>query len=109
MLGDVFVKFTTQLRAYTNFLNNYPVTLQTLERVSDCGQLLWEFFVRVFRVFVEKEEPHFVHETNSEILFSFPLYPLECLHPIFTDKSLYQKKYSLQLCLNLYKYGHNYN
>ena len=34
MLGDIFLNFTTQLRAYTNFLNNYPVTLQTLERVS---------------------------------------------------------------------------
>ena len=33
MLGDIFLRFTTQLRAYTNFLNNYPVTLQTLERV----------------------------------------------------------------------------
>ena len=45
MLGDVFVKFTTQLRAYTNFLNNYPVTLQTLERVSDSGNFLSEFSV----------------------------------------------------------------
>jgi len=34
MLGDIFLNFTTQLRAYTNFLNNYPVTLQTVERVS---------------------------------------------------------------------------
>jgi len=35
MLGDIFLNFTTQLRAYTNFLNNYPVTLQTLERCKE--------------------------------------------------------------------------
>lgn len=35
MLGDIFLRFTTQLRAYTNFLNNYPVTLQTLERCKE--------------------------------------------------------------------------
>ena len=35
ILGDIFLKFTNQLRAYTNFLNNYPVTLQTLERVRN--------------------------------------------------------------------------
>ena len=32
-LGDIFIKFATQLRAYTNFLNNYLVALSTLERV----------------------------------------------------------------------------
>ncbi|KAJ7394357.1 epithelial cell transforming sequence 2 oncoprotein-like [Desmophyllum pertusum] len=35
ILGDIFLRFTTQLRAYTNFLNNYPVTLQTLERCKE--------------------------------------------------------------------------
>lgn len=35
MLGDIFISFTNQLRAYTNFLNNYPVTLQTLERCRE--------------------------------------------------------------------------
>ncbi|XP_066028744.1 epithelial cell-transforming sequence 2 oncogene-like isoform X2 [Pocillopora verrucosa] len=35
ILGDIFLKFTNQLRAYTNFLNNYPVTLQTLERCRE--------------------------------------------------------------------------
>ena len=33
-LGDIFLKFCSQLRAYSNFLNNYPVKLQTLSRVS---------------------------------------------------------------------------
>ncbi|XP_048577823.1 epithelial cell-transforming sequence 2 oncogene-like isoform X1 [Nematostella vectensis] len=34
-LGDVFMKFTAQLKAYTNFLNNYPVTLATLQRCKE--------------------------------------------------------------------------
>lgn len=31
-LGDVFLKFNTKLKAYINFLNNYPITLATIEK-----------------------------------------------------------------------------
>ncbi|CAB4003996.1 epithelial cell-transforming sequence 2 oncogene-like isoform X1 [Paramuricea clavata] len=31
-LGDVFLKFNTKFKAYINFLNNYPITLATIDK-----------------------------------------------------------------------------
>ncbi|XP_028411573.1 epithelial cell-transforming sequence 2 oncogene-like [Dendronephthya gigantea] len=31
-LGDVFLKFNTKSKAYINFLNNYPITLATIDK-----------------------------------------------------------------------------
>lgn len=32
-VGDVWVKFCTRLRVYTNFFNNYPTILRTIDKV----------------------------------------------------------------------------
>lgn len=34
-LGDIFVKFCTHLKLYTNFVNNYDVILQCIERTKE--------------------------------------------------------------------------
>ena len=34
-LGDVFVKFSGKLKAYANFVNNYPMILSTIERCTE--------------------------------------------------------------------------
>eukprot|EP00794_Sanderia_malayensis_P000234 gene234-851_t len=34
-LGDVYLQFTTNMKAYYNFLRNYPTALRTLERCSE--------------------------------------------------------------------------
>jgi len=63
MLGDVFVKFTTQLRAYTNFLNNYPVTLQTLERCKEQNPQFRSFLGR------HEKQPNTKMMSLAELLF----------------------------------------
>lgn len=35
-VGEIFIKFGRQLNTYTNFFNNYPVVLKTIEKVSNC-------------------------------------------------------------------------
>lgn len=35
-VGEIFIKFGRQLNTYTNFFNNYPVVLKTIEKVSGC-------------------------------------------------------------------------
>lgn len=32
-VGEIFLKFGSQLNTYTNFFNNYPVVLRTMEKV----------------------------------------------------------------------------
>lgn len=32
-VGEIFLKFGSQLNIYTNFFNNYPVVLKTMEKV----------------------------------------------------------------------------
>lgn len=34
-LGDIFVRFCTHLKIYTNFVNNYDVVLQCIERCKE--------------------------------------------------------------------------
>lgn len=34
-VGEIFIKFGSQLNIYTNFFNNYPVVLKTIEKVND--------------------------------------------------------------------------
>lgn len=34
-VGEIFIKFGSQLDIYTNFFNNYPVVLKTIEKVND--------------------------------------------------------------------------
>ena len=34
-VGEIFIKFGSQLNTYTNFFNNYPVVLKTIEKVND--------------------------------------------------------------------------
>lgn len=34
-VGEIFIKFGSQLNIYTNFFNNYPVILKTMEKVKD--------------------------------------------------------------------------
>lgn len=47
-LGDVFVKFTLKLKAYTNFLRVYPLVLTTIEKCVEQGPL--------FRAFLKRHE-----------------------------------------------------
>ncbi|XP_073236115.1 epithelial cell-transforming sequence 2 oncogene-like [Porites lutea] len=63
MLGDIFLNFTTQLRAYTNFLNNYPVTLQTLERCKEQNPQFRSFLAR------HEKQPNTKMMSFAELLF----------------------------------------
>ncbi|XP_073783878.1 epithelial cell-transforming sequence 2 oncogene-like isoform X2 [Danio rerio] len=45
-VGDVWVKFCTRLRVYTNFFNNYPASLKTIDK---CREML-----PVFRNFLKR-------------------------------------------------------
>ena len=47
-IGDIFVKFCSKLKAFTNFLNNYPIILHTIERCMEQ--------VPVFRIFLQRHE-----------------------------------------------------
>ena len=47
-LGDVFVKFCTKLKAYVNYLNNYPAILVTIERCLEQ--------IPTFRAFLKRHE-----------------------------------------------------
>ena len=47
-LGDVFVKFTGKLKAYANFVNNYPMMLTTIERCTEQNP--------AFRAFLKRHE-----------------------------------------------------
>ncbi|XP_030642507.1 epithelial cell-transforming sequence 2 oncogene-like [Chanos chanos] len=50
-LGDVCVKFCTNLRAYTNFFNNYPTILKTIDKVKDRKGL-----IPAFRTFLKRHD-----------------------------------------------------
>lgn len=41
-VGDVFVRFCTRLRAYTNFFNNYCTALRTIDKVGKGSKSLAE-------------------------------------------------------------------
>jgi len=48
-LGDIFVKFTAKLKAYINFINNYPTVLVTIERSAENAPLFRAFLKRYER------------------------------------------------------------
>lgn len=39
-VGDVFVKLCSKLRVYTNYLNNYPTALHTIDKVKSNNMFL---------------------------------------------------------------------
>ncbi|XP_056624679.1 epithelial cell-transforming sequence 2 oncogene-like isoform X1 [Triplophysa dalaica] len=47
-VGDVCVKFCTKLRAYTNFFNNYPTILKTIDKCRETHP--------VFRAFLKRHD-----------------------------------------------------
>lgn len=53
-LGDVFVKFTLKLKAYTNFLKVYPLVLRTIEKCVEQGPLFRSFLKRHERTAASK-------------------------------------------------------
>ncbi|XP_076076659.1 epithelial cell-transforming sequence 2 oncogene-like [Mytilus galloprovincialis] len=61
-LGDIFVKFCTHLKLYTNFVNNYDVILQCIERTKET--------MPSFRAFLKHNEriPELKMMTLQELL-----------------------------------------
>ena len=49
-LGDIFVKFCTHLKLYTNFVNNYDVILQCIERTKEQMPAFRAFLKRTERI-----------------------------------------------------------
>ncbi|XP_020943031.1 epithelial cell-transforming sequence 2 oncogene-like isoform X2 [Sus scrofa] len=47
-VGDIFIKFGSQLNTYTNFFNNYPVVLKTIEK---CREV-----IPAFRAFLKRHD-----------------------------------------------------
>lgn len=47
-LGDIFVRFCTHLKLYTNYVNNYDVILQCIERTKEQTP--------AFRAFLKRHE-----------------------------------------------------
>jgi len=45
-LGDIFVKFCTHLKIYTNFVNNYEVILRCIERSKEQTPAFRSFLAR---------------------------------------------------------------
>ena len=45
-LGDVFIKFNLQLKAYTNFISNYPISLINIERSMEMAPKFRAFLKR---------------------------------------------------------------
>ncbi|XP_017564290.1 epithelial cell-transforming sequence 2 oncogene-like isoform X3 [Pygocentrus nattereri] len=48
-VGDTWVRFCTKLRAYTNFFNNYPTAIRTIDKVDKCREML-----PAFRAFLKR-------------------------------------------------------
>ncbi|CAL1534144.1 unnamed protein product [Lymnaea stagnalis] len=65
-LGDVFVRFCTKLKAYTNFTNNYEVILRAIERCKEQTP--------AFRAFLQRHER--VPETRMLMLQEIFLLPV---------------------------------
>ncbi|XP_051775240.1 epithelial cell-transforming sequence 2 oncogene-like [Erpetoichthys calabaricus] len=45
-IGDLFLKFGTGLKTYTNFFNNYPVVLKTIDKCRESIPAFWAFLRR---------------------------------------------------------------
>ncbi|XP_059150154.1 epithelial cell-transforming sequence 2 oncogene-like [Physella acuta] len=65
-VGDVFVRFCTKLKAYTNFTNNYEVILRAIERCKEQTP--------AFRAFLQRHER--VPETRMLMLQEIFLLPI---------------------------------
>ncbi|XP_021352569.1 epithelial cell-transforming sequence 2 oncogene-like isoform X3 [Mizuhopecten yessoensis] len=64
-LGDIFVRFCTHLKVYTNFVNNYDVILQCIERTKEQTP--------AFRAFLHRHER--IPETRRMTLQELMLLP----------------------------------
>ncbi|KAK1338061.1 hypothetical protein QTO34_001169 [Cnephaeus nilssonii] len=64
-VGEIFLKFGSQLSTYTNFFNNYPVVLKTIEK---CREM-----VPAFRAFLKRHDKTIVTKMLS--LPELLLYP----------------------------------
>ncbi|XP_070273877.1 epithelial cell-transforming sequence 2 oncogene-like isoform X1 [Myotis yumanensis] len=64
-VGEIFLKFGSQLNTYTNFFNNYPVVLKTIEK---CREM-----VPAFRAFLKRHDKTIVTKMLS--LPELLLYP----------------------------------
>ncbi|XP_055888688.1 epithelial cell-transforming sequence 2 oncogene-like isoform X2 [Biomphalaria glabrata] len=65
-IGDVFIRFCTKLKAYTNFTNNYEVILRAIERCKEQTP--------AFRAFLQRHER--VPETRMLMLQEILLLPV---------------------------------
>ncbi|KAH9525224.1 epithelial cell transforming sequence 2 oncoprotein-like [Bulinus truncatus] len=65
-LGDIFVRFCTKLKAYTNFTNNYEVILRAIERCREQTP--------AFRAFLQRHER--IPETRMLMLQEILLLPV---------------------------------
>ncbi|XP_051020374.1 LOW QUALITY PROTEIN: epithelial cell-transforming sequence 2 oncogene-like [Acomys russatus] len=64
-VGEMFIKFGSQLNTYTNFFNNYPVVLKTIEK---CREM-----IPAFRAFLKRHDKTIVTKMLS--LPELLLYP----------------------------------
>ncbi|XP_043860733.1 epithelial cell-transforming sequence 2 oncogene-like [Dromiciops gliroides] len=64
-LGEIFTKFGLQLKTYTNFFNNYPIILKTIEK---CREM-----IPSFRAFLKRQDKTIV--TRMMSLQELLLYP----------------------------------
>ncbi|KAM7135482.1 epithelial cell-transforming sequence 2 oncogene-like isoform 2-T4 [Molossus nigricans] len=64
-VGEIFIKFGSQLNTYTNFFNNYPVVLKTIEK---CREM-----IPAFRAFLKRHDKTVVTKMLS--LPELLLYP----------------------------------
>nr|XP_025150792.1 epithelial cell-transforming sequence 2 oncogene-like isoform X2 [Bubalus bubalis] len=64
-VGEIFIKFGSQLNTYTNFFNNYPVVLKTIEK---CREM-----IPAFRAFLKRHDKTIVTKMLS--LPELLLYP----------------------------------
>ncbi|XP_036901535.1 epithelial cell-transforming sequence 2 oncogene-like isoform X2 [Sturnira hondurensis] len=64
-VGEIFIKFGSQLNTYTNFFNNYPVVLKTIEKCREARP--------AFRAFLKRHDKTIT--TNMLSLPELFLYP----------------------------------
>ncbi|XP_063089448.1 epithelial cell-transforming sequence 2 oncogene-like [Cavia porcellus] len=51
-VGEIFIKFGSQLNTYTNFFNNYPVVLRTIEKCREAAPAFRAFLQRCDKTIV---------------------------------------------------------
>ncbi|XP_006776252.1 PREDICTED: epithelial cell-transforming sequence 2 oncogene-like isoform X2 [Myotis davidii] len=85
-VGEIFLKFGSQLNTYTNFFNNYPVVLKTIEKMkqninmkdqlSDIQRIIWgcPILSEVNRYLIRVQDVAQLHCCDEEISFYLRLY-----------------------------------